>query len=98
MAQPTTQFLPVQIGSAENFAKQTVFSTGSRGYRATFKAVMSVGETEEGANDLREYQVSVLVTEIGSKGQEIPPPKKEQKSAPETALSSGGAPRIATKS
>jgi hypothetical protein len=91
MGQPSTQFLPVQIGTAENFAKQTVFSTGSRGFRATFKSVMTVGE-EDGQPDLREYQVSVLVTEIGSKGSE---PVPEKKSAKESGLANGGAPRVA---
>lgn len=93
MAQPNTQFLPVQIGSVENFAKQTVFSTGSRGYRATFKGVMNVGEAENGQPDLREYQISVLVTEIGTKGSEPVPEKK-----PQSGLANGGAPRVAAKS
>ena len=65
-------FLPVQIASAPNMAKLTVFSSGSRGYRATFKAVLDVGNDDNEKPLLKECQVSVLITEIGSKGQEDP--------------------------
>jgi hypothetical protein len=98
-------FLPVQIGPAENFSKLTVFSSGSRGYRATFKAVLDLSNDSE-EKLLKECQVSVLVTEIGSKGQEDPEAFKAAGSVEAYAarrengtgdgpIADGGTPRIA---
>lgn len=60
--------IPVSIGDTTDFANASVFSTGSRGFRAVFKAVINVGTDEE--PDYRRFQVQTLATEVGSKGQE----------------------------
>jgi hypothetical protein len=106
---PALQFIPVAIGEVSDFAEKTVFSTGSRGYRGVFKAVLNVG-TEE-TPDLRRLQVQVLATEVGSKGQEdyesFKAEKEKAKAAKAiekakavieeaTPIANGGSPRIAT--
>ncbi len=102
MNKPSLETIPVVVGTQNDLAKVTVFKSGSRGYRAIFKAIIDVsGEGEE--SDLRRYQTQILMTEIGSKGQEeyvAPTPKDHSaKSVPAMTVKVDESPRLApTKS
>jgi hypothetical protein len=64
--QPVADAIEVSLAGQTFFAERKLFSTGSRGFYGNGKAVIEVGE--KGASDKRRYQVSITVTEIGSKG------------------------------
>ena len=68
MSKPILEHITITTAEEKSVAKAVVFSTGSRGFRATFKAVINVGSKE--TPDLRMYQVGANIIEVGSKGQE----------------------------
>lgn len=63
----TVEAITVQFPeNAPLIAEKTNFSTGSVGFRTSGKIQLNVGTAE--TPDYRRYQVSVIVTEIHSKG------------------------------
>jgi len=83
MSKPTLETVTVGVADESAIANRVVFSTGSRGFNASFKALINVGTEEK--PDLRKYQVGMNIIEVGTKGEEDYESFKAEKNARKAA-------------